>query len=233
MKKDELASFMMEYQDMPLRDVVFYSLRRAIMEGYLAPGERLMEIKLAGRLGVSRTPIREAIRMLSQEGLVEMTPRKGAQVAEITEKDMDDVLEVRKGLEVLAIRLACSRGTEEQLEKIIQAAACFEKAVQENDLNSLTEADVHFHDMIYEATGNDRLVQLLNNLREQMFRYRMEYLKEEEVRKSLIEEHNSLCQALRHRDEGRAVALTEEHIDGQREYMLRLLNTAKGSDSNE
>ena len=80
---------------LPLRDVVFNTLRRAILKGELEPGERLMEIALANKLGVSRTPIREAIRKLELEGLVVMIPRKGAEVARITEKDLRDVLEVR------------------------------------------------------------------------------------------------------------------------------------------
>ena len=86
MGKDELTLSMSNYQYMPLRDVVFHTLREAILRGDLKPGERLMEIKLANRLGVSRTPIREAIRMLELDGLVIMVPRKGAQVAQITEK---------------------------------------------------------------------------------------------------------------------------------------------------
>ncbi|MEG1505739.1 MAG: GntR family transcriptional regulator, partial [Lachnospiraceae bacterium] len=84
---------------LPLRDVVFSSLRQAILRGELKPGERLMEIPLANKLGVSRTPIREAIRKLELEGLVLMIPRKGAEVAEITEKSLRDVLEVRESLE--------------------------------------------------------------------------------------------------------------------------------------
>ena len=84
---------------LPLIDVVFNTLRRAILRGELKPGERLMEIQLANKLGVSRTPIREAIRKLELEGLVLMIPRKGAEVAEITRKNMMDVLEVRKALE--------------------------------------------------------------------------------------------------------------------------------------
>ena len=81
---------------LPLRDVVFNTLRQAILKGELKPGERLMEIALAEKLGVSRTPIREAMRKLEQEGLVVMIPRRGAQVANITEKDLNDVLEVRR-----------------------------------------------------------------------------------------------------------------------------------------
>ena len=84
---------------LPLRDVVFNTLRQAILKGELAPGERLMEIQLAEKLGVSRTPIREAIRKLELEGLVLMIPRKGAEVAKISEKSLRDVLEVRRSLE--------------------------------------------------------------------------------------------------------------------------------------
>ena len=102
---------------LPLRDVVFNTLRKAILRGELKPGERLMEIQLANKLGVSRTPIREAIRKLELEGLVLMIPRKGAEVAQITEKNMQDVLEVRKALEELSVQLACERITPEHLPK--------------------------------------------------------------------------------------------------------------------
>ena len=106
---------------LPLRDVVFKTLRQAILRGELKPGERLMEIKLANKLGVSRTPIREAIRKLELEGLVLMIPRRGAEVAEITEKSLNDVLEVRKALEELAVQLACERMDEEGLEALKKA----------------------------------------------------------------------------------------------------------------
>ena len=104
---DKLKVNMNEY--LPLRDVVFNTLRQAIITGEFAPGERLMEIALANRLGVSRTPVREAIRKLELEGLVVMIPRKGAEVARITEKDLRDVLEVRCSLEELAAELAAER----------------------------------------------------------------------------------------------------------------------------
>ncbi len=96
---------------LPLRDVVFNTLRDAILTGKLLPGERLMELQLASRLGVSRTPIREAIRMLELEGLAVTMPRKGAEVARMTEKDMEDVLQIRKALDELAVGLACDNMT--------------------------------------------------------------------------------------------------------------------------
>ena len=101
---------------LPLRDVVFNTLRNAILKGELEPGEKLMEKKLSEKLGVSRTPIREAIRKLELEGLVVMTPRKSAEVASITEEDLTDVLEVRRVLETLAIDLACKNITNEILK---------------------------------------------------------------------------------------------------------------------
>ena len=114
---------------LPLRDVVFNTLRQAILTGELKPGERLMEIHLANKLGVSRTPIREAIHMLELEGLVTMIPRRGAEVAQITEKSMNDVLEVRRALDALCAELACKRITEEELAMLGQACDTFEKAV--------------------------------------------------------------------------------------------------------
>lgn len=114
--KGELKMDVNDY--LPLRDVVFNTLRQAILRGEMEPGERLMEIQLADKLGVSRTPIREAIRKLELEGLVIMIPRKGAEVAHITEKDMRDVLEVRAALEELAATLACRNVTQEHIEDL-------------------------------------------------------------------------------------------------------------------
>ena len=135
---------------LPLRDVVFKTLRQAILRGELKPGERLMEIKLANKLGVSRTPIREAIRKLELEGLVLMIPRRGAEVAEITEKSLNDVLEVRKALEELAVQLACERMDEEGLEALKKAAKEFEESLGSEDVTRIAEADVAYHDTAFE-----------------------------------------------------------------------------------
>ena len=103
---------------LPLREVVFRTLRKEILEGKLQPGERLMEIPLAEQIGVSRTPVREAIRMLEQEGLVMMVPRRGAFVAQMQEKGLIEVLEVRRVLEELTAELAAKRITHEQIEAL-------------------------------------------------------------------------------------------------------------------
>lgn len=210
---DDLKLNMNEY--LPLRDVVFHTLREAILKGDLKPGERLMELQLAEKLGVSRTPIREAIRMLEQEGLAVTMPRKGAEVAKMTLKDMEDVLEIREALDELAVKVACTRITEEQLQKLRNSAARFEESTKTGNLKSIAEEDVSFHDIIYEATGNPKLVNLLNNLREQIYRYRVEYLKDSSNYPILVREHQAIIDALKEKDEQRVVTAMHEHVSNQ------------------
>ena len=200
---------------LPLRDVVFNTLRQAILKGELKPGERLMEIQLAERLGVSRTPIREAIRKLELEGLVLMIPRKGAEVAKISARSLRDVLEVRRALEELAIELACQRMSEEDVGNLQKAQEDFKKAIAEGDAMKIAETDEHYHDVIYEGTQNAKLIQMLNNLREQMYRYRLEYIKDEDKRKILVLEHEKILKTVRERKVAEAKEAVREHIDNQ------------------
>lgn len=209
---------------MPLREVVFLTLRRKILKGEMKPGERLMEISLANELGVSRTPIREAIRKLEHEGLVEMVPRRGAHVAGITRQELSDVLEIRRSLDVLAIRKAIEYMSGEDMEKLKEAEENFASLVGRGnaDLAMLGEADEHFHDVIYRGTNNRRLIQILNNLREQMYRFRVEYLKDKDIRKTLVKEHDDIVRSVMMRDEAEAVRLIKLHIDNQH----RTINSA-------
>ena len=216
---------------LPLRDVVFNTLRQAILKGELKPGERLLEIALAERLGVSRTPVREAMRKLEQEGLVVMIPRRGAQVASITEKDLNDVLEVR-----IALEKACKLITEEELGRLWVAAKEFEKTKAEGNLVRLAETDVAFHEIIYQASDNKRLNQVLNNLREQMYRYRVEYLKEEQTRNLLVSEHEELVKAIREGDVQKAQDISFHHLENQRKAIIRTIraeNEAKEAEKKE
>ena len=214
-------------QFLPLRDVVFNTLRQAILRGELKPGERLMEIQLAKKLGVSRTPIREAIRKLELEGLVLMIPRRGAEVAEITEKNLRDVLEVRAALEELAVELACERIGDEDVDKLREAAKEFAEASKNEDVTTLAEADVRFHDIIYLATNNQRLIQLLYNLREQMYRYRVEYLKREEVHDVLVAEHEYIIECIVQHDKEAAKKAISTHIDNQMNTVADTIRTKK------
>lgn len=225
MKEPKFNVTMNEY--LPLRDVVFNTLRQAILRGELKPGERLMEIQLANKLGVSRTPIREALRKLELEGLVNMVPRKGAEVADITEKSLRDVLEVRKALEELSVQLACEKITEEEIEELKRVAERFKDTLDDQDVTKIAEADVAFHDVIYTATDNQKLILLLNNLREQMYRYRVEYLKKEEAYPQLIAEHEELIDNISKRNKEEATRIMCEHIDNQFATVINVIHTKK------
>lgn len=208
---------------LPLRDVVFNTLRQGILRGLLPPGVRLMEIQLATQLGVSRTPVREALRKLELEGLVVTVPRKGAVVAEITPKDLHDVLEVRCAMEALAVELACNAITKEELQKLKEVLNKFRKLVPKGDVNALAECDVEFHDIIIDSTNNKRLIQLLNNLREQMYRYRLEYLKDYSTHQTLILEHQTIVSCLENKDIEGAKKIICEHINQQYEDVIQNL----------
>ena len=179
---------------LPLRDVVFNTLRQAILKGELAPGERLMEIQLAQKLGVSRTPIREAIRKLELEGLVLMIPRRGA---------------------------------EEDMQALEEAQKAFKAAIDQGDAMKIAETDEAYHDVIYHSTRNKRLVQILNNLREQMYRFRLEYIKDEDKRQILQLEHEKILAALRLRHMAEAKAVARGHIDNQEITVLKNLKERK------
>ena len=205
---------------LPLRDIVFNTLRDAIINGDLEPGEGLIEISLADTLGVSRTPVREAIRELENEGLVVMTPRKGAEVARISSKDLIDVLEVRRTLEVLAMELACDKITPEELAHLEANLNDFDSCISKGTPTELSSLDENFHEIIYNSTGNMRLIQILNNLRKQMYRYRFVYIKEISHRKTLQLEHLKILNALKDRDKEACVTTILEHIDNQKKAIL-------------
>lgn len=215
--------------DLPLRDVVFYTLRQSILTGELKPGERLMEIHLADKLGVSRTPVREAIRRLELEGLVTTFPRRGAEVAQITEKSMSDVLEVRRTLDALCAELACERITQEGLNNLKLACEHFEQCVTTGDTKKIAQADVALHDIIVEATGNQRLIQLVNNLSEQMYRYRFEYIKDRSQHETLIREHRIIYQSIVDKDRDTAADAAKTHIDNQKKAIIRQIRLENSS----
>lgn len=206
---------------LPLRDIVFNTLRKAILKGELAPGERLMEKQLAEKMGVSRTPIREAIRKLELEGLVIMVPRKGAEVAMITEQDIKDVLEVRASLESLAVRLACTKMAKEDINDLLKVNKAFTDAAREKDVETVIQKDVEFHDVIYHATGNEKLIQIINNLREQIYRFRVEYIRQMDDFSGLVNEHEEIVNAIVERDSDVAKDIAIKHIENQEKAVIK------------
>lgn len=207
----------------PLREVVFESLREAIITGLLKPGERLMEVQVAEELGVSRTPVREAIRKLELEGLVVMLPRRGAYVAGISVKDIADVFEVRAALEALAASLAAERITDAELEDLERSLVEITKVSDTQDIGTIVARDTSFHDIIYRASRNGWLIQIISNLQDQIHRFRMTTLSRPGRTKEAVEEHKKIVEAISDRNSELAGQLAREHIENAESSLLNSL----------
>lgn len=204
----------------PLREVVCETLREAIINGVLKPGERLMEIQLAEELGVSRTPVREAIRKLELEGFVVMVPRRGTYVADLSIKDINEVFEVRTALDVLAAGLAAERITEDELEQMERLLVQIGEYIESGDLDKIVEVDSQFHDLLYRASRNDRLVGIINNLREQLTRFRTISMAYPGRLKNTLEEHARMVEALAQRNVELAQQTAIEHMENTEQTLL-------------
>lgn len=196
----------------PLRETVFETIRQAIIDGVLPPGERLMEVQLAEDLGVSRTPVREAIRKLELEGLVHMLPRKGARVAPLSPGDVRDMMQIRGALEALAARLAAKNAGMIQIGALKHNNYLFEKAAREGNIAGIVSSDIAFHETLYEASGNSRLRTMINALREQMQRVRILYISSMKDTSALVGQHASVIAAIEAHDPERAWEESQKHI---------------------
>ncbi len=215
----------------PLRELVLEAIRTAIMNGSLQPRERLMEIQLAEELGVSRTPVREALRKLELEGFIVMVPRKGAYVSDLTIKDIADVFEIRAALEGLAGALAAERITEEELDEMERLLVEKGEAIHQNDIDKLVEADTRFHEALYKASRNERLTTIISNLREQIQRFRLTSLSVPGRRTDSLEEHRNILEAIQARDIQVARQLAQEHIENAENVLIESLKKGGLPDS--
>ncbi|NLW24198.1 MAG: GntR family transcriptional regulator [Clostridia bacterium] len=211
----------------PLRDIVFETLREAIINHVLKPGERLMEVRLAEEMGVSRTPVREAIRKLELEGLVDIVPRKGVYVAGISLKDVQEVFEVRGALEALAANLASQRITPEEIVELKKRLDREDNETKANNLPNIIRTDTEFHDLIYKAARNSRLLNSINNLREQLHRFRSASLARPGRSETALAEHQNIYEAIANRDAKLAEQLAWEHIENAKKAMLLSMKTER------
>lgn len=207
----------------PLRDMVFESLRDAIINNTLKPGERLMEIQLAEEMGVSRTPIREAIRKLELEGFITIIPRKGAHVAEISLEDIHEVYEIRTALESLAARLAADRATPEQIEEMKKCLIRETESLESDSITDTVDADIGFHELIYQGACNERLLTTLANLREQIYRLRIASMSLPGRKNRSSEEHGAIWGAISVGNSQAAQELMAKHIEFAEQSMTTYL----------
>jgi DNA-binding GntR family transcriptional regulator len=206
----------------PLGEVVFDYLRNAILSGDLKPGERLMEISLAEQLGVSRTPVREAIRKLELENFVEMIPRKGAYVAQLKAKDILDILEIRALFDGYAASAAAEQMTDDEVRSLGATLDKFNKAVLKGDKQAMIDTDNRFHDQLLQATKNRKLIDIVNSLQDQFQRFRIIYFNEFDNYEDMQSSHQDLYDAISRRDIRSARERAEKHIKIVENSVIRM-----------
>ena len=207
----------------PLRELVCEHIREAIINGVFAPGERLMEIQMADEMGVSRTPVREAIRKLELEGFVVMIPRRGTYVANLSIKDINDVYEIRISLDVLAAGLAAERIEPEELEELNRLLLEISEAARTGPMDKIVRLDTAFHDVLYKASRNDRLRNIINNLREQITGIRGTSMRYPGRLADTLEEHRALVDSIAARDSERAQAAARIHLENAEHTLLKAM----------
>ncbi|MDB5070571.1 MAG: transcriptional regulator, GntR family [Candidatus Eremiobacteraeota bacterium] len=210
---------------LPLRDRIHERLRAAIISGELSPGSPVIEAELATRLGASRTPVREALRRLEAEGLLEPRGLRGSVVRELKSDEVECVFEIREALESLAARRAARTMRDADLRKLEQHVDGMRGCV--DDANEMERYDTAFHDTILAVANGDRLKRMLTDLREELIAYRFLSLSDPDRRRATVAEHDEIVAALRAHDEDAAASRTAQHIANARAAVLRLAAAAK------
>ena len=196
-----------------LWEAVSDRLRDEILDGRLAAGSRLVETELADRFGVSRGPIRDALRELSRSGLAVDIPRRGTFVSSLTERDLSDVYVLRQAIEEAAVRLTVARATEADIVTLFNAVVAAERAYETGDLGAAWEADMAFHRTYCELSGNGRLLDLFDHLASQTLLLMRTTL---DSHASLawtppVDVHRRIAKAIASRDAAEATAAVAAH----------------------
>lgn len=208
----------------PLRETVCEALRDAIKRGILEPGERLMEVQLADELGISRTPVREAIRKLEQEGYVIMMPRRGTYVSSVSVKDVKEIFEIRSALETLAAELATLRIEPDELDKLRTLLAEIEGHIERQDsMDKIVATDVEFHGLLYQVSRNERLVAIISNLMEQLARFRTLSMSYPGRLKETLKEHRAMVEAIAAGNVDAARDAAERHMEQAEATLLKAM----------
>ena len=204
----------------PLREIVYEELKMQILTGKITPGMRMMEVELAESMGVSRTPIREAIKKQEQEGLVTVEPRKGAYASQISVKDMVDILEVRQDMEGLAAHMAAYRMTPKQMKELESISVGYNKAVEEGNMADMIKYDTDFHNLIVESCNNSILTMMINQLQELLLRFRYVYYDNIKRAEKMPSEHSMIMEAIKDGRSDAARASAEMHIERIKDMVM-------------
>ncbi len=209
-----------------LQGRVFHKIREDILNGKYKSGDSIKEVVVSKELGVSRTPVREALKQLELEGLVISIPNKGTVVAGITEQDIIDIYAIRSLIEGLAARWAAIRISEEQLKQLEEIIELTEFYASKHNVEHLHELDTQFHEIIYEASNSKPLKHILSDFHIYVQRARMESIAIPGRDLKSAQEHKAILKALKGRNPEEAEKLTNQHVKNVAENMMKHLKKA-------
>ena len=191
---------------------VFENLKSAIIKGDMLPGGRLIESRLAETLGISRTPVREAIHKLEREGYLRKLPRGGFSVLGLSRDDVEETFGIRRVLESYAARLAAEKHKKSDLKPLAKKIQLYQKHLDSKDLEALPDINTEFHDLLYALSRSPKLITMINNLRDQIYRFRQLILKNEKLARMSNEDHKDMLERIRQRDAKGVERLVREHL---------------------
>jgi DNA-binding GntR family transcriptional regulator len=204
-----------------LREHVYVSIKGAIIGGEFEPGRRLIEEKLAEDMKTSRTPVREAIQKLEKEGLIYRLPRGGFAVKGVTEEEVEEVFGLRGILEGYAGFLATARMDEAELRSLEEIIALEEACLQEMNVEEFIRLDGEFHDVLYKAAKNNRLYNLLHDLRDYMYRYRVIILRYQRKPQLAVQDHKEMVTSIRNKNAKQVEKLVRKHMTRGKEVIKK------------
>ena len=204
-----------------LGEHVFESLKHSIVRGKISSGEWLVESHIAETLGISRTPVREAIHKLEREGLIERQPRGGFTVLGLNRNDIEETFGIRSVLEGYAARLAAIKHEAQELEELENKIKEFQNALDCKKMNLLPTINTEFHDLLYGLSKSPKLINMINGLRDQIYRYREMILKESKFAATSNLDHKKMLKHIRQRDAEGAERLVRDHILRGQEMVLK------------
>lgn len=215
-------------KNLSLEEYVYLKLEEEILGGVHKHGASLTEMSISARLGVSRTPVRSALHRLAEEGLVEISPNRGAMVVGVTVQDLVDTYRIRTRLEGLASAMAAEKATEEERQELIDAVELAEHYMRKGDTEHLKELDTTFHSIIYQASGNRMLSKILTELHRNIKTYRKLSLSVPGRLERTTEEHREILEAILAHDAERADELTSRHVRRAMENMKAAMEANEG-----
>jgi DNA-binding GntR family transcriptional regulator len=205
----------------PLGQHVFDNLKQAIIRGNIAPGEWLVESHIAEMLGISRTPVREAIHKLERERLIERQPRGGFTVLGLNRDDIEETFGIRSVLEGYAARLATLKHQPKELIALEKKIEEYTQCLDKKQMDALPGINTEFHELLYDISKSPRLIYMINGLRDQIYRFRQIILKNRKLAHISNEDHIQMLKYMHQRDAERVESLVREHILRGRDIVLK------------